>query len=329
MHLPFKRFFFTTPLLASLLLSSCASTPKLPSFSELKAYRISADKSLFASYSPLFIIENHEERFNLIGTAVAEMSEDEGEKIFVDHSRPTIYTERRGFKTSKGSYTNLIYRIHFKEVPFGLIPFHIGQGENVGLFTIVTLNSNEEPLLYTTVHTCGCYIAFVPTSFMPDDAFPDGWEEGRQTVFGESLPGLLDYSGLALNDTKAMLLIREGSHRVKDMWLARRDSLNEYDTVIVESQALMSLEKLPLKEGTTSFYETSGPRKGYVKGSQKIWERLLMSWWAFDWRIGEDKKLGKDKDDGPLFYTSLKPWAREDSDLRDFANFLKYWGWKL
>ena len=324
-----KRLFFFIPLLAALLLSSCASAPKLPPLSELKTYGVSADKSLLSSYSPLFIIENHDDRFNLIGTAVAEMTEDEKEEISVDPARPTIYTERRDFQTSKGSYTNLIYRIHFERVPFGLIPFHIGQGRNVGLFTIVTLNSNNEPLLYTTVHTCGCYIAFVPTSFMPNDAFPDGWGEGRQTVFGESLPSLLNYSGLALRETKSMILIREGSHRVKDMWLASNDSLGKLNTVIAERQALVSLEELPLKDGTSSFYETSGPRKGYVKGSQKIWERLLMSWWAFDWRIGEDKKLGKNKGDGPLFYTSIKPWAREESDLRDFAGFLRYWGWKL
>ena len=164
---------------------------------------------------------------------------------------------------------------------------------------------------------------------MPPDAIPDGWEIGRQTVFGESLPSILDYSGLSLNDTESVILIREGSHRVKDMWLARRDSLRNYDTVIAERQALISLEELPLKDRTTSFYETFGPRKGYVKGSQKPWERLLMSWWAFDWRIGEDKRLGQNKDDGLLFYTSIKPWARDGSDMRDFAGFLKYWGWRL
>ena len=329
MNLPLKRLVFAFPLIASLLLSSCASAPKLSPLSELKAYDVSDDKSLFARHSPFFIIENHEDRFNLIGTPVAAMAEGEREEVFVDPARPTIYTERRDFKTSKGSYTNLIYRIHFERVPFSLIPFHIGQGRNVGLFTIVTLNDRKEPLLYTTVHTCGCYIAFVPTSYMPPDALPDGWERGRQTVFGESLPSLLDYSGLSLNDIESVILIREGSHRVKDMWLARRDSLRNYDTVIAERQALISLEELPLKDGTTSFYETSGPRKGYVKGSQKPWERLLMSWWAFDWRIGEDKRLGKNKDDGLLFYTSIKPWARDESDMRNFAGFLSYWGWGL
>ena len=324
-----KRFLFTAPLIALLFLSSCASAPELPPLGELKGYELPADESILGSYSPVFVIENHEESFNLIGTVVAERGEGEEELISVDHSRPTIYTEARSFQTPKGSYTNLIYRIHFERVPFGLYPFHIGQGRNVGLFAIVTLNDRREPILYTTVHTCGCYIAFVPTSYMPTDSIPAGWGEGRQVVFEENLPALLDFKGLTLNEVKLMMLIREGSHRVKDIWLDRGDLLGKLDTRVAERQALESLEELPLKGGKTSFYETSGSRKGYVKGSHKPWERLLMSWWAFDWRIGEDKKLGKDRDDGPVFYTSIKPWAREESDLREFAAFLRYWGWKL
>jgi hypothetical protein len=81
--------------------------------------------------------------------------------------------------------------------------------------------------------------------------------------------------------------------------------------------------------GTTSFFEESGPRHGYVKGSAKPMEKLLMSWWALDLRVGEDKKLGDSADEGPVFYTSLKPWDRTASDMRIFAQFLSYWGWGL
>lgn len=329
MYLALKKLILLTTLLAPLFLSSCASLPQHLPEAELKIYRIAEGESLLRRYSPFFIIENPEDRFNLIGTVRAGITKSGEEKIFVDYKAPTIYSEIRNFKTAKDSYTNLIYRIHFEKVPFGLIPFYIGKGENVGLITIITLNSDNEPLLYTTVHSCGCYIAFAPTSYMPHDAFPHDWENGRQSVFGESLPGLLDYSGMSLNDSKLMMLIRAGSHRVKDLWLAHSDSLKKSNTVIADMQAMTSLESLQLEEGTSSFYETSGPRKGYVKGSQKIWERLLMSWWALDWRIGEDKKLGKTKDDGSVFYTSIKPWARKKSDLRDFAGFLTYWGWGL
>ena len=99
---------------------------------------------------------------------------------------------------------------------------------------------------------------------------------------------------------------------------------------IPEEQALEALKALPLANGrTTSFYETAGSRQGYVKGSYKVRERWLMSWWAFDWRVGEDKVFSPDRSDGINFYTSLKPWARDASDMRDFASFLQYWGWKL
>ena len=137
MYLPLKRLIPIVPLLSALFLSSCASLPQVPPLSELKAYGISGDKSLLARYSPLFIVENHEDKFNLIGTVVTQMTEEAREEIFVNHGRPTIYTGMRNFKTSKGSYTNLIYRIHFEKVPFGLIPFHIGQGKNVGLLALL------------------------------------------------------------------------------------------------------------------------------------------------------------------------------------------------
>lgn len=329
MHLLLRNLFFLIPLLFPLFLSSCASLSQHPPEGELKTYSVSENKSLLSLFSPFFTIENAEDRFNLIGTPRTQITNDKDDKVFIDHTMPTIYSEIRNFKTVKDSYTNLIYRIHFEKVPFGLIPFYIGYGKNVGLTTIATLNSNNEPVLYTTIHTCGCYIAFVPTSYMPHDAFPDNWGTGRQSVFGENLPRHLDYNGMVLNDSKIMILIRGGSHRVKDMWLVDSDSFKTNDTVLADMKAMTSLEKLDLKNGTTSFYETSGSRKGYVKGSHKIWERLLMSWWVLDWRVGEDKKLGENRDDGPVFYTSLKPWARRKSDLRDFPSFLSYWGWGL
>ena len=125
-----------------------------------------------------------------------------------------------------------------------------------------------------------------------------------------------------------MVLLRDGSHRVKDLWLSPEVS-NKYQTINATLQPLSALEQLPLANGLVSFYETLGPRQGYVKGSHKFRERLLMSWWTLDWRIGEDKKLGRDKEDGTQFYTSLNPWARDASDMRDFARFLEYWQWNL
>ncbi|ALC16987.1 hypothetical protein DSOUD_2222 [Desulfuromonas soudanensis] len=312
------------------LLCSCTTVPVHPPLENVLAYVVPEDEQLLSRHAPVFVIDNFKEKYNRIGTPSAKITEDSEELVYVDPAKATVYTRVDRFETSKDAYTNLVYRIHFQKVPGGFIPFYLGKGRNTGLIVLVTLNSRNEPVLYTLVHTCGCYLAFVPTSYLPADRFPDYWENGRQSVYGESLPGLLDYEDLSPDGQKTIVLVREGSHRVMDIWFSDADSLQKYHTDAMEMLPLGSLEMLLLEsDRTTSFYETCGPREGYVKGSEKIRERLLMSWWALDWRVGEDKKLGKDKNDGILFYTSLKPWAREESDLRDFVTFLRYWKWKL
>jgi len=330
MYKDFKRLIFLLPVALLIFLFSCTTIPVHLTVDNLSVFTVKDDKTILSRYAPVFVIENYKKKYNLIGTPSARINEDREGEIYVDPEKATVYTGMGEFKTFKSTYTNLIYRIHFEKIPGGFIPFHLGKGNNMGLIVIITLNSRNEPILYTSVHTCGCYLAFVPTSYMPADRFPDGWKNGRQSVHSENLPGILEYSKSSPDRDKTMILIRDGTHRVKDIWLSDSCSLKKYNTIRAEIQPRESLEKLPLKNyETTSFYETSGPREGYVKGSFKIRERLLMSWWAFDWRVGEDKKFGKDKNDGILFYTSLKPWDRKNSDMRNFVTFLKYWKWKL
>jgi hypothetical protein len=313
-----------------IVLPSCTAISVHPPVNDLLAYTVKNDDSLLNHYMPVFLIENHKKGYNLIGTPSAKADEDKKKIIYVNPAKATIYTETRIFKTSKGRYKNLIYRIHFEKIPGGLTPFYLGKGKNTGLITVVTLNNHNKPILYTTVHTCGCYIAFVPTSHMPENIFPDGWNKGRQSVDFENLPGILEYGKSSHDQEKTVILIRDGSHRVRDIWLSDPDSLKKYNTVRAQTQPTDALKKLELKYNkTTSFFENSGSRKGYVKESHKIREQLFMSWWTFDLRIGEDKMFGKNKNDGILFYTSLKPWAREKSDMRDFIVFLRYWNWEL
>ena len=313
-----------------IFLTSCTTISDHPLSDNLLAYNVTDDNSLLSRYMPIFLIENYKNRHNLIGTASAKATEGKEEIIYINPVKATVYTQTRKFKTSKNTYTNLVYRVHFEQIPGGFMPFYLGKGKNTGLIVIITLNNRNQPILYTTVHTCGCYLAFVPTSHMPENGFPRDWDKDRQSVYFENLPGFLDYDKSSSGLEKTVILIRDGSHRIKDIWLSPPDSLKKYKTVSAQNQPLDSLKKLPMKHHkTTSFFENSGSRMGYVKGSYKFREWLLMSWWVFDSRIGEDKVFGKDKNDGILFYTSLKPWAREKSDMRDFIAFLRYWNWEL
>lgn len=324
-----RNFFL---LIVLQLVVSCAPHSQVRDKSELLAYvPHTEEQTLLARHLPLFIIENPGKPYNRIGTPAAELTAKGDERVFVSDREATIYVEERKFSTARDSYSNLIYRVHFSKTPYGLFPFQIGAGKNVGLFVIVTLNSTNQPVLYTAVHTCGCYLAFIPTTSLSTDAYPPGWPVIKQVVYSEILPARLDPTFKTDSFPALAVLIRDASHRVQDVWLSDGDLPKSFATNPAATQPLASLDALSLDGGsrTISFYETSGARTGYVKGSHKPLERVLMSWWAFDWKIGEDKKLGVDKNDPPIFFTSLKFWAREQSDMRDFPTFLAYWGWKL
>ena len=312
----------------AVLFAGCGLSGPRPGALSTRAVALTDDDTRVARFSPVFVVEEPEILSNRIGTPAGERLPDGGEHIFVDPSRSTFYVEERPFRTEKGAYTNLVFRVHFKEVPPGLSPFYLTAGENVGLLVIVTLDEAEHPVLYTMVHTCGCYLAFVPTSFLPQTARPQGWNPGPQSVYSETLPSLLDLP--ETGPFRPVLTLRSGTHRVRNITALDRDGLAGLQPDKAVLLPLRDLGQIRLKgDGTTSFFETRGPRRGYVKSSFKIWERLFISWWALDWRVGEDKMLGRNREEGIVFYTSLAPYNRQASDLREFAAFLKFWGWRL
>lgn len=314
-----------------LILTSCAKQPNLSETSRYLTVTAADEDNLLSRHLPVFLIEDPQEGYNLPGTPEASVNPDGQEQVSVNPARTAIYTREQRFRTNQGTYSNLVYRLHFSETPLSILPFYIGAGKNVGLLVIITLNDQGQPLLYTTLHTCGCYLAFVPTTLMPAEAYPKNWpKNSRQSVYSQSLPAVLNISSGEPNSNTTVVQLESGTHRVMDIRRAGRNSLAAFKTSQAELHPLASLKSLPTPSGgTTSFYETTGGRLGYVKGSQKIWERLLISWWAMDWRVGEDKDYEDNQLGAPIFYTSLKPWARKDSDLRNFAAFLSYWGWQL
>lgn len=317
------------PVLLLFLLSSCAAPPVHPPAESLLAYTVQGDEQL-AGKAPVLVIEKPEHEYNRIGAPTMKITEDGRTSVTIDPALPQIFAEERSWQGKKGRYTNLIYRIHFREVPFSLIPFRLTTGRNSGLLIILTLNDRQQPVLISTLQTCGCYLAIIPTSYLDPAALPSDWDREDQYVFGEFLPGILEYPE-SQQARRIHILLRDAVHRVMDIWLEEDPTgANRFQMEPATIRSMATLSRLRAPDGGTfSFFETEGPRKDYVRGSHKILERLLVSWWALDWRVGEDKRLGRDTGDGPVFYTSIKPWAREDSDLRDFAAFMDYWGWGL
>jgi hypothetical protein len=165
--------------------------------------------------APLFRIHHHDEAHNRIGTPTVTFDGDGDEIVSVSPGKPTIYTQSRTFVTDKGRYLNLIYRIHFQKIPFRLFPFHLTAGKNVGLFVIITLNDKQKPVLVTTVHTCGCYMASIPTTNLPEASRPDDWPSNTVPVYGETLPSILPYDTIA--NPRLLVTIRPDVHRVMNL----------------------------------------------------------------------------------------------------------------
>ncbi len=315
-----------------ILLTACTTSRPHPSAPHATtAYVVNDQTSDFYRFAPVFIAEQTDHAFNRIGKPQARLDDHGDEELYVDASQPFVYVDRQNFTTANGRYTNLIYRIHFEKTPFSLLPFHITAGNNNGLLTVVTLDANNRPLLITTVHTCGCFLAIVPTSELPITAYPEGWESDSQWIYGMTLPGQLQLPEPLDESMRVAIYLKSETHRVMDIQLQSMDEITQHSPIKTLNIApATDLMTLPLSGNrNTSFFETQGNRKGYVKGSHKPLERLLVSWWALDWRVGEDKAFGDKSETGTVFYTSLKPWNRHASDMWPFADFLSFWGWQL
>lgn len=320
-----------TLLLAGQVLGCAATSPPLapdmPAAIALYQPRSAApEQQTLLRYAPWFEVDGYQYNYNRIGAPAARVVSTDKPQIFIDTNRPTIYTMVQKFTSGGSDYTNLIYRVHFPEVPNG----HLTQGRNVGLLVYVTINDRNEPVLITTLHTCGCYLGMVPTSNLGRNKWPNGWSDDDQDIYGERLPSHLELKGRVPNG-RLIIRLRSETHRVmglefREVEIGKGGARLEQP---VDLAPMSALEQIPLNGSHISFFEKEGWRKGHVKGSHKPLERLLMGWWALDLLVGEDKALGPPEETGTTFYTSLKFWARQESNIWNFPEFLKYWGWNF
>jgi len=273
--------------------------------------------------SPSFLISEWQHSYNRIGMVRANRDD----QIFIDPEKPVFYFSKRSFTTNNDTYTNLIYRIHFAKTPFSLFPYYLAAGDNTGVLVVITVDQKNRPLLVTAVNTCGCYVSVIPTNYLPAQAYPASWSNKGQHIYGEVLPAKIKMEN---SGDKLLITIRPAVHRVMDMGVVDSDAMAGVRTTTAEALPLSILKSLQLPTGgTTSMFYDSWPLKGHVKGAVKPWETLLLSLLSMDLFVGMDKEYGNTTESGNPFYTSLKPWNRQASDMNNFAEFLKFYGWKL
>jgi hypothetical protein len=326
-----KTVRFTKPflhlLLLALLLSGCAGRPgDVGQEQQVLTVKTPPDATLERTLAPSFLLQGTEARHNRVGMAEADKQHGR-ETVRLNTDRPIIYSASRPFTTDRGTYTNLIYRIHFPAIPYSFVPFHLGAGDQVGLLVILTLDTRQRPLLVTTANTCGCYAVSIPTALLPPAFYPDHWPTAPLSVYGERLPALLP--AVAAHDT-LQVTVRAEVHRVMAIDVIPRNGVPAGRTLEAELAELDTLKRLPLGDGTfTSFYYERGLLTGHVKGAIKPWESLLLGLVSLDFFVGMDKEYQGLRNAANPFYTSLKPWNRSASDMNDFAAYLRFNGWKL
>jgi hypothetical protein len=112
---------------------------------------------LLATFAPIFEIETTGEydRFGPLQWRAGETPE-------VDVSRPTAYRRVAFTRYSGRTLVQLVYMVWFPERPQSnsLDPL---SGKLDGIVFRVTLDQSGHPLVYDSIHLCGCYHMFFPT----------------------------------------------------------------------------------------------------------------------------------------------------------------------
>jgi hypothetical protein len=124
---------------------------------EIPNYSPTALEALFRIYAPVWEIQTEAE-YDRIGTPIWTA----GGELAIDTRQPRTYTLLSFTRFGREILTQLNYIIWFPARPKEH-PLDIYGGLLDGLNYRVTLDRNGGPLLYETIHNCGCYYSAHPT----------------------------------------------------------------------------------------------------------------------------------------------------------------------
>lgn len=289
------------------------------------------DLSLLLVWAPRFEVREGARPFNRIGSP--RLSLRNGKlRARIDPESPALFSEIRHDDVAGRSLLHLVYRIHFTRLPFTASVF-FERHSNVGLLALVTLDAlDHEPLFLTTVYTCGCYCALLPTRNFPKAQLPKNWPSVTKKVFGKRLPAEVPVPEPGTSHWVIHMASR--THRVDGITIAADTSKGNALPLVPMSK----LRNLPIEGAgagagapgqTASFFYTSGFLKGHVRGSFSPIEGLTAGLFLLDPLLGMDKDFGDPAITGTRFYTGLLPWQRNISRLDRFDPLLRSLGFRF
>ena len=120
----------------------------------------------------------------------------------VDAGKPVVYTRLAWTRFDGALLPQLVYTVWFAERPPARVLDPLA-GRLDGLVWRITLDRDGAPLLFDTIHPCGCYHQFVPTARLVAKPPEPGVEEGALVV--QTLPELA-------TGARVRLSIASGTH---------------------------------------------------------------------------------------------------------------------
>jgi len=211
-------------------------------------------EALFAAHAPVFEIEiaGDTDRPGALDLPAA------GRVPVVDTRQPAVYRMAAWTRYEGRTLLQLVYTIWFSERP-PASPGDLLAGALDGVVWRVTLAPDGEPLVYDTMHPCGCFHLFFPTPRAVPRPAPDG---GIEWMFApQSLPRVAE-------GTRPIVRIATRTHYVERVTVARdveaaaRYTFRPYDT----------LRSLPRPGGGHA--SVFGPDDGLIAGTERP-ERFL------------------------------------------------------
>jgi hypothetical protein len=206
-------------------------------------------EALFAFHAPSFEVETtgDYDRPGALRWRWGAMPEVEAAEPAV--YRHVAYTRYRGT-----TLVQLVYSVWFSERP-PQSSSDLLAGPLDGVVFRVTLSPLGVPLVYDTIHPCGCYHMFFPTPRAVPIPAPEG--EPEWAFVPQTLGNLAHGDGIVVR-------IATRTHYVERVYVDRADSLARY-----ELRPYDELRSLPLMPGgTRSVFGTDGIVPGTERGER-------------------------------------------------------------
>jgi hypothetical protein len=204
---------------------------------------------LFATFAPVFQVETRAE-YDRIGT----IAWDSAGLPTIDADRPVVYRKLGFTRYGDRALLQLSYVAWFSERP-GQRPLDLLAGRLDGIVWRVTLAADGEPVIFDSIHPCGCFHMFFPTSRARLRSPPA--QHVEWAFVPAEAPALADGSRLVLEARTATHYLRKVAIDPQTPGLVY--AFDDYDRLRV----------LPLPDGTTrSLFAANGLIAGTERGER-------------------------------------------------------------